>query len=267
MKSIFTLLLTCFLGFVAVEAQIVDFQQKQFADENKGVIYNKELAFDLVMHTNGFAFGVDIGKIKTYYLTKYYHFGIGEIKHPKEQRHSFDYPSNGRTSRSFIYGKQNNFLVLRAGRGGKRYFSEKAKRKGIAIGINYEAGVSLGLLKPYYLDFWREINNTNNVYFVSEKYTGDNEDSFLDIDRIYGSSGFTKGFGEISVVPGIHGKFGVHFAWGAFDEFVKAFEAGIMVDAFFKKIPIMVESETVIYAENRPFFINLYISLQLGKRW
>ena len=43
--------------------------------------------------------------------------------------------------------------MLRVGMGAKRYFSEKAKRKGIAIGINYQAGVSLGLLKPYYLDF------------------------------------------------------------------------------------------------------------------
>ncbi len=264
MKNIFTLLLGLFLGIVPITAQNIDFQQNDYADENKGVIYNKELAFDIRMHTNGFALSANVGKIKTYYKTKYYHFEIGEIKHPKEQRHSFDYPSNGKTSRSFIYGKQNNFIVLRAGRGGKRYFSEKAKRKGIAVGISYEAGLAVGLLKPYYLDFWRNSpDDPTNVYFVSEKYTGDNEDSFLDISRIYGSSGFTKGFSEISVTPGFQGKFGIHFAWGAFDEFVKAFEAGIMVDAFFKKIPIMVDVQN---AENRPFFINLYISLELGKR-
>ena len=265
MKKVFPLLLICFLSALLSDAQNTDLTIRPFLDENKGVIYNKELAFNMRMHTNGFAIGADVGRIKTYYLTKYYHFEIGEIKHPKEQRQSFDYPSNGRTSRSFIYGKQNNFLVLRAGLGAKRYLSEKAKRKGIAVGINYQAGLSLGILKPYYLDFWRTVDgNPTNVYFVSEKYTGDNADSFLDISRIYGSSGFTKGFNEISVTPGVQGKFGVHFAWGAFDEFVKAFEAGIMVDAFFKTIPIMVDVE---YAENRPFFINLYLSLQLGKRW
>ncbi len=265
MKNVFTLFLAAFISLGVVSAQNLDFQPNQFADDKKGVIYNKELAFDLRMHTNGFAIAANIGRIKTYYLTKYFHFEIGEIKHPKEQRHSFDYPSNGRTSRSFVYGKQNTFIVIRAGRGGKRYFSEKAKRKGIAVGINYQAGASLGLLKPYYLDFWRfENGDPTNVYFVSEKYTVENEANFLDINKIYGSSGFTKGFGEISVVPGVQGKFGVHFAWGAFDEFVKAFEAGVMVDVFFKKIPIMVDVQN---AENRPFFINLYISLQLGKRW
>ena len=118
------------------------------------------------------------------------------------------------------------------------------------------------MIKPYYLEIIK--GDAPDVYIVSEKYTGDNDDSFLNFGSIYGSSGFTKGFNEITVAPGLHGKFGVHFAWGAFDEFVKAFEAGIMVDAFFKKIPIMVD---VPYAENRPFFINLYLSLQLGKRW
>ena len=47
---------------------------------------------------------------------------------------------------------------------------------------------------------------------------------------------------------------------------LKAIEAGIMFDFYFKKVPIMVEND-VIDAENRPFFINLFINLQLGKRW
>jgi hypothetical protein len=34
-----------------------------------------------------------------------------------------------------------------------------------------------------------------------------------------------------------------------------------MLDAFPKKINIMAN------AENRPFFLNLYVHLQLGKRW
>ena len=176
------LLFAFFIGLSAIDAQDVGLKPGQFADDNKGVVYNKELAFDIRMHTNGFALAANIGKIKTYYLTKYWHFEIGEIKHPKEQRNSKDYPSNGRTSRSFIFGKQNNLLVLRAGMGAKRYFSEKAKRKGIAIGINYQAGASLGLIKPYYLEIIK--GDAPDVYIVSEKYTGDNDDSFLNFGSI-----------------------------------------------------------------------------------
>ena len=68
---------------------------------------------------------------------------------------------------------------------------------------------------------------------------------------------------EISILPGGHGKVAVHFDWGAFDEYIKAVEAGIAVDVFPKKIPMMVPVEGV---ENRKYFINLFITLQLGKR-
>ncbi len=249
-------------------AQNGTFQPKQFAEESKGIVYDKELSFDLRLHTNGWAVAANIGKIQSYYKTKYYHIEVGELKHPKEFRHSFDYPSqfSGRTSKSFVFGKQNNLYAIRAGIGVKRYYSEKAKRKGVAVGISYEAGPTLGLQKPYYLDFWRQQDgSTNDIYLVSERYDGTNYDSFTDINRIYGASGFSKGFKEIKPIPGIHGKFSVHFDWGAFDEFVKAFEAGIMVDAFFKEVPIMVDRDGS--AENRPYFINLYLTLQLGKRW
>jgi len=40
-----------------------------------------------------------------------------------------------------------------------------------------------------------------------------------------------------------------------------------MLDVFIKKIPILVENNDIVNAENRPFFLNLYLNIQLGKRW
>ncbi|MFN7115495.1 MAG: hypothetical protein ACK4TA_01770 [Saprospiraceae bacterium] len=101
----------------------------------------------------------------------------------------------------------------------------------------------------------------------SERFSEDNADYFLNINNIYGSSGFTKGLDEIGLMPGGNAKVAIHFDWGAFDEFVKALDAGIMVDFYFRKVPIMVESPQVKNAENTPLFINLFLNLQLGKRW
>ena len=64
-------------------------------------------------------------------------------------------------------------------------------------------------------------------------------------------------------------------------ELNEAVEVGIMADFYLKTIPLMVDDATLplntnpprtldILPENvrnRPFFLNLYISLQLGKRW
>ncbi|MBK8489973.1 MAG: hypothetical protein IPL49_03465 [Saprospirales bacterium] len=253
------------LGGTILTAQDT-FQPKPVDDtDNKGLIYNKEVAFNMRLHTNGFAMGVDFGRLRTYYKTRTFHVELGELKHHKEYRTNLDRSSaTGRISRAFIYGKQNNFFVLRGGIGEKRYFSEKAKYKGVAIGISYKGGPSIGLLKPYYLELLStENNNSPFLSTVSVKYSEKVHDAFLDPWNIFGSSSWVKGFDEISLVPGLHGQFAVHFDWGAFDEYLKAVEAGVMVDVFFRKVPIMVEVPNV---ENRPFFLNLYINLLLGKR-
>ena len=261
-------LFVCSLGIS--QQRIPDGQN--FYDDKKGTVYNREFTVDFKLHTNGFAFGVNIAELKTFYSTRFFNIELGEIKHPKEFRQNLELqsPTSGRISRSFIYGKQNSFWVLRGGVGEKRYFSEKAKRKGLAIGVSYEGGASLGMLKPYYLEIIRFTEPGSNDYRIRpEKYSIENEDKFLDITNlsIYGSAGFSKGLGEISLRPGLHAKTAVHFDWGAFDEFVKAIEAGIMVDYFFSDVPIMVESANIQNTENKAIFINLFINLQLGKRW
>jgi hypothetical protein len=264
-------LLVLFSGctFPLLAQQTFDTNQNIY-DEQKGIVYDREFTVDLKLHTNGYALGVNIAKLKSYYRTRFINFEIGEIKHPKEFRQSFDFQAQAaKVSRAFVFGKQNNLLVLRGGLGEKRYYSQKARRKGLAIGLSYEGGASLGLLKPYYLELLRPSDPADVQTFSirSEQYTEENASIFLDISRIYGSSGFSRGLGEISVLPGLHGKAAVHFDWGAFDEFVKAMEAGIMVDVFFQNVPLMVESPLVGNSENRSFFINLYLNLQLGKRW
>lgn len=262
--------------FVFLLVSIVSFCQQRipsgqnYYDDNKGIVFNREFTVDVKLHTNGLSIGANIAQLKTYYLTRFINFEIGEIKHPKEVRQNFDVQPSlaGRVSRSFIFGKQNNFWVLRGGIGEKRYFSEKAKRKGLAIGVSYEAGPSIGMLKPYYLQFINYLDPGSNAFsYSSEKFSEENEDKFLDIVQIFGASGFSEGLGEITFQPGIHAKGALHFDWGAFDEFVKAIEAGIMVDMYFQKIPIMVESPRLENTENRSVFINLFLNFQFGKRW
>ncbi|MEO1262100.1 MAG: hypothetical protein AAFZ15_25065 [Bacteroidota bacterium] len=248
--------------FVSATIQAQETIQPKQMDTNLGIVYNQEFALGMRLHTNGFAVGATFGKLKTYYLTKYFHFEIGELKHEKEFRQSFDTPTpiQGRISRAFKYGKQNNLYVLRGAMGAKRYFSEKAKHKGVAFGISYEGGATLGFLKPYYL----ELRAGDGRASVSTKYSEENADRFLDIFAIQGASGWSKGFSELSLLPGVHGKFAVHFDWGAYDEYLKSIEAGLMVDFFSRQAPIMVERNNV---ENNQLFLNLFIHLQFGKRW
>lgn len=237
---------------------------KQIDNSLRGIIYKREWVVDAAIHSNGFAVGVNIGKILTYYKTRYYHLNFGILRHPKEYRQPVNFQSGSgfiKTSSAFSFGKQNNLLVLRGGVGEKRYFSEKAKRKGVAVGISYEGGASLGLLKPYYLEISRLEPNGVDDIVSTEKYSEENEDYFLDENRILGSANFFKGIDEISIVPGFHAKVAMHFSLGAFDQIAKALEVGLMIDGYFRKVPVM------ILERNTSMFFNAYISVQLGKRY
>ena len=237
----------------------VTLQPKQMETRDVGVVYDEEFAVNLYLHTRGYGLGVILGKIKTYYKTSFYHVDFGMVKHPKEHRPDNQINQFNVLSRPYVFGKKNNFFALRVGKGAKRYLSEKAKRRGVAMGYSYQLGPSIGMLKPYFLDL-RGDGGNNPPIIESEKYTAENADRFLNPDFIDGYSGFWKGVGELDFIIGAHIKGGAHFAWGAYDRYVKALEVGLMLDIYLKKVDIMA------IEDNSPVFANLYLNLQFGKR-
>lgn len=242
------------------------FQPKQLDFDWKGIVYRNEYTGRLTLNTNGFSIAYNTGKIKTYYKTEYYHFEIGYLSDPREQRQNRNtYLSVSRLSEPFRFGKQNQLFMLRAGKGVKKLLSDKTKRKGVALGMNYEAGPALALLKPVYLDliYLSEVDGSNTIEIRTEKYSPANADKFLDYNSIFGGGPNSRGWSELSIVPGIQGKLGLFFSVGAFDEFAKSIELGIMGELFMRKVPIMVETEAI---SNKPYFVNFYATIELGKR-
>lgn len=254
---IITLLALCF-QFGIAHAQVT-FQPRKLSNENRGIIYNQEISTDLRLQTNGWSVGANWGTLKTYYLTRFYYVDLGERRHLRELR-----SNRGIGQNAYIYGKQNNLFVLRAGIGEKRFLTEKAAKKGVAIGLSYRAGPVLGLLKPYYLDVSvtesAGANTTQSIKF------SDDEFRFLNEAQIVDNSGFLKGIGEMSPAIGGQAMAALHISWGAFEEYVRAIEAGIMVDFFFREIPILVETAGSPAFQNKPLFLNIFLNFQFGRR-
>ena len=255
------LLLTC-IATTCLVAQITIQPRQANNNTSKGVLYFKELAFDFRLNTvRGFSVAANFGKIVSYHKTRFYHIELGSLRHPKEFRQN-DQFSRRFGGRAFIFGKQNAFFALRGGWGEKRLLTDKALKKGLAIGYMYEVGPSIGITKPYYLI----LNNTFDSVQTEERFTGDNEEIFTDINRIQGAASFGRGITELGIIPGAQFKLALHFAWGAFDEYVKAMDVGIMGDFYFQRVPILVD-DSFEGARNQPFFLNLFVSMQFGKRW
>ena len=76
-----------------VSGQEVLVPGQNYYEERKGIVYNQEFAVNFKLLTNGYSLGVDIGRLQTYYLTRFWSFEIGELKHNKEYRQSFDFRS------------------------------------------------------------------------------------------------------------------------------------------------------------------------------
>ncbi len=223
----------------------------------KGIIYKTEWSIEGALHTNGFYIGYNRGKIKSYHTMTYLHFDLGLLFHPKETRSSKANNSGFKTFNAYKFGKQNQLINLRIGRGIIRTLTEKNRTKGIAIGLKLEGGIDLGLLKPYYLKLYEELDG--RAYIVDRKYT-EGDKNFLDPNSILGSSGFFKGFGELSIVPGAYGRIALRMDPGAFEKMAFSYEAGIQIDLYSRRPSIMI-------IESNPLsYINFYINLQLGSR-
>lgn len=259
-------LLIAILVFPFVGFGQKSFQPKLVETEWKGVVYRQEYTGNLTVHTNGYSLAYNKGKLKNYYKTSYYHFELGFMRDPREQKQNRNIPvSFNKVSQSFRFGKQNNLYIIRAGKGVKKLITDKARRKGVAMGYNYEAGPSLAILRPYYLELIYNFEQDGRFFteLRPEKYSEENAAKFLDYNSVFGGAPGNKGWSEISIVPGIQGKFGLFFSLGAFEEYARSLEVGIMGDLFIRKIPIMVETQAI---SSKPYFINFYATLEFGKR-
>ncbi len=255
------------MGSLAATAQLeLPGNSNIYDAKDIGIIYNHELTFNVALATpRNFFLGVRSGKLLTYDKTRFWTLTFGDIRHSRERRENPDRVNvvSNRVSRAYVFGKQNQLYALRLGFGMKRFLSEKAKERGVAIGYSYEFGPTLGIVKPYYLEIER-----NDAAPIDVRYTGDNLDVFVGNQiNVFGASAWTVGLDEIGFRPGVHAKFATHFGFGAYDEVAKSLEAGIMADYFIGNTDIMVESDLTPGVSNPPVYMSLFINLQIGKRW
>lgn len=221
--------------------------------QEEGVLsFTKQTTFGAQIRTNGYGIFLELGRSRSPRLTNLYLLEITEIKHPKEERVS---NANAFFSNSFIYGKINNFYQVKLGFGQQYVFGQKGNKNGVAVLAVVHAGLSLGLLKPYYLQVQEQSTGAQDI-----KYDSKDSLSFLDASKIIGGSGFGKGWGELKMKPGAFLKTSLRFDFGRFNESIQALEIGMSVDAYASKIPQLV------FNEPERFFFQGHIALVFGHR-
>jgi hypothetical protein len=224
-------------------------------EEEGALIFQNQSIFGIKLTTDGYAAFYELGKLKTPTKTNTYSIELGERKHPKEEKLATGSRQGGfLVSNPYIFGKINNFYYTKIGFGQQRLLGGKGNKNGVAVAAIYGGGLSAGLLKPYYLRV-----DEPQVEVRDLKYNN-NDSVFLNPSFIEGSSGFGKGFNEMQFVPGGFAKFGLRFDYGRYNELVSAVEVGLNVEAYSKKMPIMLLNK------EKQLFFHAYAAIVFGKR-
>jgi hypothetical protein len=225
-------------------------------EEEGALIYQKQISQGIHFNTDGWSIFYEKGKYKTITTTNLWWIEVGEHRHPKEERTPTASSVQGFIILSnYVYGKQNNLYDVKLGFGQQKLIGGKGNKNGVAVSAIYGGGITAGLLKPYYL----QIQNPSTQRQEDIKYDNNNQ-LFLDPTVILGKGSFSKGFGEMQIVPGGHVKGALRFDYGRYNEVVSALEVGLKATYFSKKMPIMLLND------EKSLFFNAYISVTFGKR-
>lgn len=221
-------------------------------EEEGALIYSKQSVFGVQLRTNGYGGLYEMARLKSRRKANLYTFEITEIKDPKEQKtpggvFAFSNP--------YIFGKINNFYQVKLGFGQGYLLGQKGNKNGVAITLFYHGGISLGLLRPYYIEVDDGSGNS-----VKIKYSPADSAKFLDNSIILGSGGLGKGWGEMKMKPGVYAKGAIRFDYGRYNEMVSGIEIGLGVEAFSSKIPILLRTK------QRQIFFEGHIALVFGRR-
>ncbi len=225
-------------------------------DTESNMLYRDERSFAILLNSNGVGGNFRYGRRITYLKKTLYEFDLAYIRHPKEVKVTSSSYYN--TSRNYVYGKINTFFNIRLGIGFQNEIYQKHDKGGISVRYFYNAGLDIGLLKPVYYTYYssRLLSDYTKVdSFFVDKF----KDQHPTSTEIVGRASFFYGMDEIAIIPGIFGKAGITFEFGKSEKIINALEAGVIVDAFPKKIRIM-ETE-----ENNQLFLSLFVSYRFGR--
>lgn len=208
---------------------------------------NKEFTVGVTAHTrSGFigGFQAKYSKRINKVWSNHYAFEMANIRDPKEIRIPTQY------SGTFILGKSNFLFSFRPQYGVERLLFAKDPDQGIKVSIGLTGGPTLGIVKPYMVEFENADESTSKA-----QYTED-----IDLSSIVGNAGWFNGVGKSKIVPGAHLKLSLVFEYSTIKNRVSAIETGFMYEQLVSKI------ELNPFIEKESSFLMAFVTLSFGKK-
>ena len=205
--------------------------------------------------SNGYSISFRYFDIPSTFTDNIYEADLSILQHPKEIDSRSQVFRNSK--HSYVFGKINNLFTLRLGLGQAREITDKTDLGSVRISYLYTGGLSLGILKPEYLQI-NESTTPNQITLVHRRFDAQKHN----LSNIYDGTSFFKGFSEIWLMPGIYLKGSSQIDFSSSKEISHVLELGFVVDYFFIKVPIM-HSDIGNYST----FVGFYLNYYYGFRW
>ncbi|MFM6984222.1 MAG: hypothetical protein ACKOXF_08820 [Chitinophagaceae bacterium] len=158
----------------------------------------------------------------------------------------------------YVFGKINRLYALRPMIGLQKTVAERQSKNSIGVNVFALGGISLGMVKPIFVDVEAVDPNTPNAFYtLSMRYNP----STINKDKIYGYSSFDKGIGQTKPQLGLSLKAGADFNWGYYNSDFRSLEIGVLLDYFPARPEIMYG------IKNKVVYSSFYISFALGKNY
>jgi hypothetical protein len=215
--------------------------------------YHSEFAYGINFNTNAGLIGGGMLKyVVARNLDNYQgvYAELAHVKNPKEER-----VTNPTTTNSFIYLKQNYLIPLRVAYVREHCLFRKAPEEGVHLNVIYGGGLSLGLVKPYYIQYspTGDYNTATSVPYNPAIHRNNP-------NNIVGAGSFFDGFNSLKIEPGLHVRSGLSFEFGIINSSVVGVEAGFVVEKYSQTIIIMDK------APNRSLYTSGYITFYYGRK-
>src|SRR5664279_196728 len=137
-------------------------------EEEEGVItYKKSFLFGAKLISDGYGVFFELGRASSVKKSTLYQLEISECKAIKEDKQSNPFIN----SAPFIYGKENFVYPVKLGVQQQMLLGNKSNKNGVSVTANYGGGISLSLVRPYYV----QVQKGNDYVYVEY----DSEDSAL----------------------------------------------------------------------------------------
>ncbi|MDG2245410.1 MAG: hypothetical protein P8L71_03535 [Flavobacteriales bacterium] len=243
--------LCCFLALQSVA------QNEHELYDEAVVLRNRQMYGGVHLHSGGLGGFFNVGKYENANTVRFIGIDVLYMKHEKEVK-SFN--PIYEDSRSYVYGKMNNFYIFRPSVGVKKMISPKLRKSGVEVGYTLQFGPSLGITKPVYLEIGYP--SIPYEYLAVEQY--DPERHFF--DDIFGKASGFNGLNQLKLHPGGFVKFAFNFEYSNEKDLMKGMEAGVVLDVYAQRVPIMANTES-FEDRNKALFLNFYLNLFIGKKY